>query len=117
MLLMAESVLPVISLTVTNIIAVVKFRNVMKKKREIAITLTFICVIARTFDATFAIFSRVRLFLEIVVSDELEALFGLFRGISFAVMFTEHALDGVLYYIFDKNMRTIFKRDTNVNEK
>lgn len=130
LVLFLESVLPLISLLVMNIIAVVKFRkiktmiaNVIEQRTQetlsrytkLIIILTFICISTRSLDTTLAIYRRVNLFIGIVMTDKLEALFQLFRHFSLFLLFAEHALDGVLYYIFDMNMTEFLKRDTTLN--
>ena len=134
-ILILQTVIPLISLTVMNIIALVRFRKIktdisslntpdinderiqetINRYTKLIIILTFICVIARTFDATLSLYNRVRLFLGIVLSDDLEALSRLMRLVAYLLIFTEHALDGVLYYIFDKNMRAFLKGDRTDN--
>ena len=128
--LASESILPLISLIVMNTIALVKFRKI---KREIAdnideriqdtlnrytkliIILTFIVIITRTFDTTVATFRRIKMMIWIVVADDYEALLKLTRNIGYLLLFAEHALDGLLYYIFDKNMRQFLKGSTNMD--
>ena len=128
LLLLLENVLPLILLIVMNLINHFKFKSIMKRKVQVIsdadvradkannrftkliITLTFICIVTRSFDTLFAVYNRVRLFFGIVLSDELEALLNLLRACSFFLLFGGHACDGILYFFFDKNLKSLFTR-------
>ena len=78
---------------------------------KLTITLTFICIVARTFDTIIAIFNRLRLVYGWILSDDLEALLKLVRAVSYFISFSAHALDGILYYFFDKKIKGLFIKD------
>lgn len=124
--LLLESLIPLISLIVMNSIAQLKFSEIMKKKRAIIsndlrakkashrftrliITLTLISIITRAFDTSLAIFFRARLLTGMAVSIELNALVKLLRAAAFFLQFAGHALDGLLYFFFDSQLRSLFR--------
>ena len=127
-ILFIEFVLPVLTLCFNNLISWVKFRNAIKRKKRIKgkqdrvidreanirftkmiLVLTLICIVTRFIDAVIAIFYRIKLFFELQFSDESTALLELFRVIGWFLLFTAHALDGLIYFFYDINFRNAFK--------
>lgn len=130
MALLFEYLTPLPMLITLNILTVIKFKKVMANKIEVVgrssetqraekamirftrliITLTFINIVTRTLDSCITVFFRFKIFFNVKISDEVDAILDLARYVSLIPFFGAHALDGVLYYIYDKNMRSLFSR-------
>jgi hypothetical protein len=134
--LFLEIVLPILHLTTFNIVALHRFKKVIDNKRKVLndpsgkskrnkltekanhrftrliITLSFICILTRVFDLLTAIFYRLRLkgFLDDFLSNENNALLFLLKQTSFMLLFWSHALDGVLYFFYDKQMESLWNK-------
>ncbi len=122
-----EFILPVLTLCVINAISWAKLRDTLSTKTRITpknernnqkanvrftkiiIILTSICILTRFFDGVMAIFYRLKLFLELNLSDELTALTDLIKFVSLFLMYASHALDGLIYYFYDTNFKRIFQ--------
>ena len=119
-----ESLVPLVSLIVLNKISLSKFKRIMwmvvlDNKRadrannrftKLIITLTFICIVTRSFDTVMSLSHRAVLFFRIDLTEDLNALLRLFRNVSYLLVFGSHACDGVLYYFYDKKMKSLFRR-------
>jgi hypothetical protein len=125
LILLLETIVPLVILLVFNIITLIKFKSIMSKKKRLTNTktkakkatikftklilaLTFICILARTFDNITAIFKRLKTFYYFQISDEFTALIDLNKQIAYALLFAVHALDGILYFIYDKEIKRVF---------
>ncbi len=128
--LFLESILPLILLISLNTIVHTRFKKLMAKKSKalqkqsqkkaekanntftrLIITLTFICIVSRTFDTSIDVFVRAKIFFHFPLSDELYAMAYFIRYVAIFVLLTSHALDGLLYYFFDRNFRALFSRN------
>jgi hypothetical protein len=99
-------------------------RNKLSEKANhrftrLIITLTFICILTRVFDMLTSILMRLKRsvdllgpngFLDSFLSNENNALLFLLKQTSFMLLFWSHALDGVLYFFYDKQMESLWNK-------
>lgn len=125
LIMLIESVIPLITLMVLNKISLAKFKIIMwmvvqdnrradqanNRFTKLILTLTFICIVTRSFDIAITIYNRAKLFFRIELTEDLNALLRLVRNVSYLLVFAAHALDGLLYYFSDKKMKSIFSRN------
>ncbi len=122
-----EVVVPLIILIVLNLIALFKFKKIIAAKRRIQsnneskiekseirftrliLMLTLICIITRTFDAITGVFSRFKFNGFVIASKEYDGITYIFKIVSLFFLFVSHALDGLLYFVYNKQMQYSFK--------
>ncbi len=126
LLLLIESFFPLIILTILNMVTLLKFREVMKNKEQLVasqqhqrvnkannrftkliITLTFLSISTRSFDFSIEVVNRVYRTNLLSYSDELFALSDLLRQIAYFLLFATHALDGLLFFVNDRQLRLV----------
>lgn len=118
-----ESIIPVVTLLVLNVISLIRLKivaNTLDRRSpvngtgftsakiqatKLIILLTFICIVTRALDCTLGIVNRLRIGSLLSLADEEEAIVALLRAISFSLLFAAHALDGILYYCYDRSLR------------
>lgn len=127
--LLVETVIPLTTLIVFNTISLVKFRKIMEAKRQmqngqknkhageaserytkLIIGLSFIAILVRSFDTVISIFYRIKIFYEIQFSPVMTSLLDLVYSLDFLLLTVTHSLDGIFYYIYDSQMRTLFRQ-------
>ena len=125
LLLLVENIIPLITLIVLNKKALSKFKKVMwmvvlDNRRadranirftRLTFTLTFICIAVRTLDTIIGVFNRGTLVFSWKLSYEQDALLRFIRTISFFFLFGAHAFDNILYFIYDKKLKSLFYKD------
>lgn len=84
-----------------------RFLDFNTRFTKLVIILTFICIITRTFDLMVNLGHRAVLLFFPDASEELVELFLFLRTVNFLVLITAHALDGLLYYLYDAQMRSL----------
>jgi len=122
LLIFLESFIPIVVLFVLNAISLMRFLKLVRVSRNnrneasytnskiqitrLIILLTFICFATRVFD--FIIITTIRLISTLKMNqiDEIVTLLYLLRAISFLLLFVAHALDGVLYYFYDRHLKS-----------
>jgi len=72
---------------------------------RLTLTLTFLCIVTRMFDASTDICMRLHLLFGVIKSEEMVALFTLIRYLAFFLLIAAHALDGSFYYLYDRNFK------------
>jgi hypothetical protein len=70
--------------------------------------LDFIVIVSRTFDMGLDIYIRIKLFFSIALTDEVYEISYFVRYVAFFLLIAAHGLDGVVYYLYDKNFRILF---------
>ena len=128
-LLVFETIIPLLILIILNVATLYTFNKLMTNKQRrtsqssdnrnalkangrftvLIIALTFICIVTRVFDSSSAIYYRVNLFFDVQLSDLQLALIICLKHIFLFLLFTAHSLDGLMYYIYDKKMSSIFR--------
>lgn len=118
-----ETLLSIVALLVLNIIAVIglgtlkrrvtpivtsdiSYRHSRVQATLLTIILTLICVLTRGFNCTVAFYYTA--FIESTSSDRDISL--LFSAGSFCLLFVAHALDGLLFYCYDRKLRAAFSK-------
>ncbi len=132
-MLLFEIVIPITILTVFNLLSVHRFKKIMREKirrqkdnkknktaekaekanirfTKLIIALTFICIVIRSIDSCSSVFYRLILFYKINLTEDQSAVMYLVKHSVLALMFGAHALDCLLYYIYDKQIKALFKR-------
>jgi len=126
-LMLFETVIPITILAVFNLLSVHRFKKIMKEKirrqqenkraekanirfTKLIIALTFICIVIRSIDSCSAILYRMILFFRINLTEDQSAVMYLVKHSLLALMFISHALDCSLYYMFDNQIKTLFKK-------
>lgn len=119
-----ESIIPVVVLSVLNLISINKFRETLRKRCQIirrsracekaisvqgrfcrlTVILTTICVITRTLDMASGILSRLSTFNIVKFSQYSRGMIKVFGSSTFLVLILANSFDGILYYIMDRNM-------------
>lgn len=126
-MILTESLLLVITLTVMNIATARAFIEYSKKKAVLTndnnrmkdnqkirftrtmIILTVLYIITALCDNSFALFSRAIAFLRINVNEDMIAIINCIRQLAFLLRFTIHSLDMFIYVTMDKNLKRKIK--------
>ena len=127
-----EGIFPIMSLTVMNIISIRKFKRIMKDKREMSegkglmtekrrfekadirftkliILLTFIQILTRLFDCIISILLRIK-YIENIRIDVSDSLIFFLREVSSILLISAHSFDGVLYFLYDTQVKRVLIR-------
>lgn len=116
-----ESLISVVTLLVLNIISVIRWKivkNVLRstthatgytsskmKATKLIILLTCVCIVTRALDCLVSILYRLRVGSVIYPTEEQKVFLKLLKAISYFLLFAAHALDGILYYYYDRPLR------------
>lgn len=119
-LIFLENIVPVVSLILLNTTFLVRLKTVKNGLRsngneagfnsvkitttKLIIFLTFICIVTRAFDLTVVITNRLRFSSFFSPTDEMVAAIKLLRSISYFLLVAAHALEGILYYCYDRSI-------------
>lgn len=126
-LILFSSCIPTISLIVLNILSLFKFKRVMKEKKKfsnerrridkanvrftrLVVSLGFICIVTRVFEAMAYTFDRVRFVFGVSFSQQATSLIDFLFEISSFLLIASYSLDTILYFVLDKQLRRIIRR-------
>ena len=124
-ILFFETVIPLTALIVFNALSRRKFSQIMKEKKrlinsgesraeksnkrftKLIIQLTFISIFVRTICTVNCVMHRFTMFFGLKLSADMNDLLYFSKHVGLALMFSAHSFDGILYYIYDKQMRNL----------
>ncbi len=123
-----ELVIPLILTTILNTMNVTEYRNRIKEKMtlnasfhknlskkeikftRITMSITFIYILSHTCDLAGAISYRLVIGWNLNPLEELNSIIIFFRTFTMFILFFQHSYNSIIYLIFDKNIKTEFKK-------
>lgn len=132
-----QNVIPILVLVILNTVSLIKFKRFMSKKRRNAsikrsringseerftrliLTLTFIGIINHFLEFFANTFYRLKVLQVVEFSLEFAEIISVMKIFSLFCKFLEHALDTLLYFVYDTNLRSLvfdlFKKEHTNN--
>lgn len=132
--LFLEGLIPTILLIILNTISLIQFKRVLSRVTQtpfirsveinlvrMVLILTLICIISRSLEILTEFFARGVFVLKVKLSREAESVRVVLKQIAFLCIFGAHALDGLVYYYYDRHLkqvaRKIIRQPYNISQK